>query len=162
MSLTLLARPRDLPHRDARVRRTRDNASVPKATPAQLTDDALAFLTERHLATFSSLRADGTVHVTACGFTFDPESGIARVITSGGGQKAKNAEGGVAAALCQVDGARWLTVEGVATTSADPAAVRDAERRYAQRYRVPRENPQRVVIELVVERVLGSRAMIAR
>jgi PPOX class probable F420-dependent enzyme len=135
---------------------------VPKATPAQLTDDAIAFLTERHLATFSSLRADGTVHVTACGFTWDAEAGIARVITSGGGQKAKNAEGGVAAALCQIDGPRWLTVEGIATTNVDPAAVREAERRYALRYREPRVNPQRVVIEMVVERVLGSRTMLAR
>ena len=35
-------------------------------------------------------------------------------------------------------------------------AVRDAELRYAQRYRTPRPNPRRVVIEVQVERVLGS------
>ena len=34
--------------------------------------------------------------------------------------------------------------------------VRDAELRYAQRYRTPRVNPRRVVIEVRVERVLGS------
>ncbi|MDN5750845.1 MAG: acyltransferase, partial [Pseudonocardia sp.] len=33
--------------------------------------------------------------------------------------------------------------------------VADAERRYARRYRVPRVNPERVVIEIAVRRVLG-------
>ena len=132
--------------------------------PDRLTDDAIAFLTDRHLATFSSLRADGTVHVTACGFTWDPESGLARVITSGTGQKARNASapGGVAAAVSQVDGARWLTLEGIARTVTDPAAVAEAERRYTARYKPPRENPARVVIELTVTRVLGSRTLIDR
>ncbi len=134
------------------------------AGPDQLTDAALEFLAERHLATFSSLRADGTVHVTACGFTWDPEARLARVITSGAGQKAKNASapGGVNAAVSQVDGARWLTLEGVARTVSDPTAVADAEQRYAARYRTPRENPQRVVVELTVTRVLGSRTLIDR
>lgn len=141
----------------------RDHGGVAHG-PDALTDDALAFLTERHLATFSSLRRDGTVHVTACGFTWDPEAGIARVITSGAGQKARNASvaGGVAAAVSQVDGARWLTLEGVARTVEDAAAVADAEARYTVRYKPPRENPRRVVIELTVSRVLGSRTMVAR
>ena len=34
--------------------------------------------------------------------------------------------------------------------------VTDAEQRYAARYRIPRPNPQRVVIEVTVTRVLGS------
>ena len=38
----------------------------------------------------------------------------------------------------------------------DPQSVRDAEQRYAARYRVPRANPQRVVIEIAVDRVLGN------
>lgn len=38
----------------------------------------------------------------------------------------------------------------------DLASVLDAEQRYAQRYRVPRENPERVVIVLDVDRVLGG------
>ncbi|MBO9532708.1 MAG: pyridoxamine 5'-phosphate oxidase family protein [Solirubrobacteraceae bacterium] len=132
--------------------------------PEALTDDALAFLTERHLATFSSVRRSGSVHVTACGFTWDVDAGVARVITTGGNQKATNASvpGGVPAALCQIDGPRWLTLEGVARTVSDPASVADAEARYAVRYKPPRENPQRVVIELTVTRVLGSRAMLAR
>ena len=38
----------------------------------------------------------------------------------------------------------------------DEATVRDAERRYAARYRQPRPNPQRVVVEIAVDRVLGA------
>jgi len=41
-------------------------------------------------------------------------------------------------------------------------AVRDAELRYAQRYRTPRANPRRVVIEVQIERVLGSSDLLDR
>jgi hypothetical protein len=36
-----------------------------------------------------------------------------------------------------------------------PEAVAEAERRYAARYRPPRVNPRRVVIEVHIDRVLG-------
>lgn len=124
-----------------------------------LTSPALEFLTERHLATLSTLRADGTPHTVAIAFTYDSTTGIARVITSGDSQKARNAARGGYAALTQVDGARWLTIEGPARVLTDPPAVRDAEERYAVRYRPPRENPKRVVIEIEVTRVMGSSAM---
>ena len=38
----------------------------------------------------------------------------------------------------------------------DPESVADAERRYAERYRPPRVNPRRVVLEITVSRVLGT------
>jgi PPOX class probable F420-dependent enzyme len=129
---------------------------------ARLTNDALAFLTERHLAMLTTLRADNSPHVVAVGFTFDPKTHIARVITSGGSQKAVNAERGQVAVLSQVDGARWLSLEGRATVNDENDAVRDAELRYAQRYRTPRVNPRRVVIEIHVERVLGSSDLLTR
>jgi PPOX class probable F420-dependent enzyme len=120
----------------------------------------LAFCRERHLATLTTLRADGTPHVVPVGMTLDPAAGLARVITSGTSAKARHvaAAGGAGApvAVCHVDGRRWLTVEGRAVLRADPASVAEAERRYAERYRVPRPNPQRVVIEIAVTRVLGG------
>jgi PPOX class probable F420-dependent enzyme len=128
----------------------------------RLTNDALAFLTERHLAMLTTLRADGSPHVVAVGFTFDPKTHIARVITSGGTQKAVNAERGGVAVLSQVDGARWLSLEGRAAVLTDAESVRDAELRYAQRYRTPRVNPRRVVIEVHIERVLGSSSLLDR
>jgi F420H(2)-dependent biliverdin reductase len=131
-------------------------------TTARLTNDALAFLTERHLAMLTTLRADNSPHVVAVGFTFDPKTHIARVITSGGSQKAVNAERGGVAVLSQVDGARWLSLEGPASVNSEVDAVRDAELRYAQRYRTPRVNPRRVVIEVQVERVLGSSDLLTR
>ena len=131
-------------------------------TTARLTNDALAFLTERHLAMLTTLRADHSPHVVAVGFTFDPKTHIARVITSGGSQKAVNAERGGVAVLSQVDGARWLSLEGPASVNSEVDAVRDAELRYAQRYRTPRVNPRRVVIEVRVERVLGSSDLLTR
>ena len=131
-------------------------------TTARLTNDALAFLTERHLAMLTTLRADNTPHVVAVGFTFDPKTHIARVITTGGSQKAVNAERGGVAVLSQVDGARWLSLEGQASVNSQVDAVRDAELRYAQRYRTPRVNPRRVVIEVQIERVLGSSDLLTR
>ena len=124
--------------------------------PAALPPAVLEFLAERHLATLTTLRADGSPHVVAVGFTWDDEARLVRVITSGASVKARNAARGGRAAVCQVDGRRWLTLEGTATVRTGPQEVRDAEDRYARRYRQPRENPQRVVVEIAVDRVLGS------
>jgi PPOX class probable F420-dependent enzyme len=121
--------------------------------PADLPAHVTAFLTERHLATVTTLRPDGTPHVVPVGFTWDGT--IARVITSGTSRKAVHADGG-RVALCQVDGRRWLTLEGKAVVSADPSRVAEAVRRYAERYRQPRVNPQRVVIEITVDRAMGN------
>lgn len=135
------------------------------ATPADasaLTDDALEFLRERHLATLTTLRPDGSPHVVAVGFTYDPERSMVRVITNDVSQKAINAGRGKYAAVSQIDGPRWLTLEGPAYVQADRDAVTEAENRYAQRYRVPRENPTRVVICIEVARVLGSRSLLNR
>ncbi|MFD3743485.1 PPOX class F420-dependent oxidoreductase [Nocardia sp. NPDC058633] len=123
---------------------------------AQLSPAALEFVTQRHLATLTTLRADGTPHVVAVGFTWDPASGLARVITDGASVKARNARRGGYAAVSQVDGARWLTLEGPATVLDDSAGVAEAVRRYTERYRVPRENPTRVVVAIQVRRVLSS------
>lgn len=126
-----------------------------------LTADGLAFVTARHLATLTTLRADGTPHVTPVGFTWDADAGLLRVICSGTSRKARNAAADPRVAVCQVDGRWWLTVEGRAQVRSDADAVREAERRYAARYRPPRENPARVVIEVAVERVLGTPAYLA-
>jgi hypothetical protein len=84
------------------------------------------------------------------------------VITSDGSQKAINAERSSVGVLSQVDGARWLSLEGIAGVNRDPEAVRDAELRYAQRYRTPKPNPKRVVIEVLIKRVLGSSTLLDR
>ncbi|SCX51932.1 PPOX class probable F420-dependent enzyme [Klenkia marina] len=126
---------------------------------AELSDDLIAFFTERHLATLTTLRSDGTPHVVPVGVTLDPSTSTARVITSGTSVKAghvRDGAGTARVAVCQVDGRRWTTLEGVAVLRDDEASVADAVRRYAERYRQPRVNPARVVLEIAVDRVLGN------
>lgn len=123
--------------------------------PADLPEAALEFLRERHLSTLTTLRPDGTPHVVPVGFTWDGDRRVARVITSRGSRKARNVLGGSRAVLCQVQGWRWLSLEGVASLVSDAGEVQDAERRYAERYRQPRPNPERVVLRIAVDRVLG-------
>ncbi len=125
-------------------------------SPHELSPEALEFLAVRHLATLTTLRRDGSPHVTPVGFTWDAEALVARVITSRTSQKAVNAARGDRAAVCQVEGRHWLTLEGSTRVLDDAATVADAERRYAARYRQPRANPQRVVVEIAVDRVLGN------
>lgn len=124
--------------------------------PAALPDEVLAFLRERHLGTLTTLRRDGSPHVVAVGFMFDATAGLVRVISSGGTQKAANAAlPGARAAVAQVDGPRWLSLEGPVEVTTDPARVAAAVAAYAARYRPPSENPRRVALEISVARVLG-------
>lgn len=125
--------------------------------PDELDDDALTFLRERHLATLTTLRPDGSPHVVAVGFTWDDDAGLARVITWDASKKARNvaASPGSRAVVSQVDGGRWMSLEGTAQVTTDPERCRDAERRYAERYREPKQRDDRAVIEITVDRILG-------
>jgi PPOX class probable F420-dependent enzyme len=125
--------------------------------PLTFSDELVEFWRERHLCTVTSLRADGSPHVVPMGVALDPEQGRAWAITSGTSQKAANLRGADArVAVCQVDGRRWSTVEGVAEVLDDEPTVREAERRYAERYRQPRENPARVALRIRLTRILGN------
>jgi PPOX class probable F420-dependent enzyme len=118
------------------------------------------FWRERHLCTLTTVRPDGTPHVVPVGVTLDLDSATARVITSGASHKARRVAAagpeGTPVAVCQVDGRRWSTLEGTAVLRTEPELVADAERRYAERYKQPRPNPARVVLEIQVTRVLGN------
>jgi PPOX class probable F420-dependent enzyme len=119
---------------------------------------AAAFLAESHLGTLTTLRPDGSPHVTAVRFTWDPAAGLARVLTVASSRKVRNIvrSGAGRAALCQAAGFRWITLEGVATVSDDPARVGAGVRRYLRRYQSPPPAPpDRVVIEIAVDRTLS-------
>jgi PPOX class probable F420-dependent enzyme len=125
-------------------------------SPQDLTEAGLQFLRDRHLATLTSLLPDGTPHVVPVGFTWDSSARLARVITNGPSRKARNVAAGGPVALGQLDGRWWLTLSGTGVVSDDPARVADAVNRYAERYRQPRVNPTRVVLEIAVTSLLGS------
>lgn len=118
-----------------------------------------AFLGDaRHVAAFTTVRPDGTLHVAPVRFTWDAAAGLARVLTVASSRKARNllAAPGGRVALCQVDGFAWATLEGTAAVVADPGRVALGARLYAGRYRTaPPAPPGRVVIEIAVERVLS-------
>jgi len=127
--------------------------------PAALPPEVLTFLGQYHLATLTTLRDDLSPHVVAVGFSYDTDARVARVITWAGSQKALNAGRMEArsqrAAVCQVDGGRWLSLEGPVRLITDPEGVRAGVEGYAARYRQPKERDDRVVIEIAVERILG-------
>lgn len=121
--------------------------------PDQLTGDELAFLAQRHLGTLTTLRADGTPHVVAIAFTYD--DGAISIISSDGTQKVRNVEERSRAVVCQVDGRRWLALEGDAEVLRSPDDVTEGERLFETRDRPVSESPRRVVIRFRVDRVLG-------
>lgn len=152
------------------------------AFPAALLD----FWTERHLCSLTTLdlttldlttldlttlahRPSGSPsmtvpHVVPVGVALDLEQQCAWVIAGGGSRKvrllrAAGAAGGPVAA-CQVDGARWSTLEGTGVVVDDAVAVARACERYAARYRTPRENPERVAIRITVSRFLASASLL--
>lgn len=124
-------------------------------TPADLTDEMLAFLREYHLASLTTFRADGSPHVVPVGFSYDHEARTVRVITFASSTKYRNALRGGRAVVSQVDGGRWLTLEGSVSGTADPERVAAAVNGYAARYRQPGEREDRVAIEIAVDRVMG-------
>ncbi|MET1059038.1 MAG: TIGR03618 family F420-dependent PPOX class oxidoreductase [Nocardioides sp.] len=126
--------------------------------PTDLTfpEPLVAFWRERHLCTVTSLRGDGTPHVVPMGIVLDHEAGLAWGITSGRSQKAQNVRRTSLVAACQVDGRWWSTLEGRGEVLEDEESVTEAVRRYAERYRQPRENPARVALRIQLTRLLGN------
>ncbi|MCB5180283.1 pyridoxamine 5'-phosphate oxidase family protein [Streptomyces antimicrobicus] len=128
--------------------------------PFDPTPEYLAFWRERHVCTLTTPRPDGTPHVVPVGVTYDPEAGIARVISNKHSKKVRNVlaaqPDGARVAVCQMAGRRWATLEGRAVIRTEEAAVADAVARYAERYgRTPSPNPDRVVIEIALDRAMG-------
>lgn len=124
-------------------------------TPDDLSDDELAFLAERHLATLTTLRADGSPHVVPVGFSYDAEARAVRVITFASSAKVANARRGGRAVVSQVEGGRWLTLEGPVSVVEDPDGIAAAVAGYAARYRQPGERDDRVALRIDVDRVMG-------
>lgn len=128
--------------------------------PSDISDALATFLAERHLASLTTLRADGSPHVVPVGFSYDSVAGEVRIITFDGCQKVANARRGGRAAVSQVDGGRWVTLEGNIRATTDSAEVHAAVTGYAARYQQPKERPDRVALVITVDRVLASRGLL--
>lgn len=128
--------------------------------PSDISDALATFLAERHLASLTTLRADGSPHVVPVGFSYDSVAGEVRIITFDGCQKVANARRGGRAAVSQVDGGRWVTLEGTIRATTDSAEVHAAVTGYAARYQQPKERPDRVALVITVDRVLASRGLL--
>ena len=121
----------------------------------QLSSSQLEFMQENHLATLTTLRADGSPHVVPVGFTFDTDNNIVRVITFAKSMKARHAAQGGRAVVSQVDRGRWITLEGTVELRSEPEIVTKAVEAYASRYRQPKVREDRVVIEITIDKVMG-------
>ena len=128
-------------------------------TPKAATPEFRQFWTEYRICVLTTVRPDGRLHTVAVGATLDFETGIARVITFRTSVKVANVRSagsvGAPVSVSQVEGGHWSTISGVARIRDDAESVAEAVARYAQRYRQPRPNPERVAIEIEVREVLG-------
>ncbi len=130
---------------------------MPTYSPTELPQEALAFLSEYHLATLTVLKPDGSPQVTPVGFTYDADEPLIRIITWTDSWKVKHLGAGHddRVAVSSVDGGRWLTFYGTAKVATDADRVAEGVARYAERYRQPKERDDRAVIEVNVTRVIG-------
>ena len=124
-------------------------------SPENITPEIIAFLAERHLASLTTLRKDGSPHVVPVGFSFDASCNEVRIITFAGSQKVKNAEHGGRAVVSQVDKGRWLSLEGSVRATTNAAEVAQAVAGYTARYQAPKERVDRVAIIIAVDKILG-------
>jgi PPOX class probable F420-dependent enzyme len=121
----------------------------------RMTDDEVAaFLDEGrrvHVATHGPGQA---MHLVPLSYVMI--DGRLTLWTDGDSQKVANLRRDPRVAVCQVDRGRWSTLEGTAEVLEDADSVADAVRRYAERYRQPRENPERVAVRITITRVIGN------
>lgn len=121
----------------------------------QLTPTQIEFVRENILATLTTLRADGSPHVVPVGFTYDQDQNLVRVITFAKSMKARHAAQGGRAVVSQVDRGRWITIEGTVRLRTEADVVAKAVEAYAGRYRQPKVREDRVVIEIIIDKVMG-------
>ena len=134
---------------------------MPSFHPEKTSVEFIEFVTERHLAVLTLVRDNGKPHSTPIGFTWDFEAKLARIITWSGSVKSRLLEtSSLVGTICQVDGGRWITLEGSCSVTADPEVCAEAVTRYANRYSPPKDRgSERRVIIMAVERIVASKGL---
>ncbi|GGB24369.1 MULTISPECIES: pyridoxamine 5'-phosphate oxidase family protein [Flexivirga] len=139
---------------DATTPRRRSTHRLPLGDP-----EVQEFWAERHLATLTTLTSDGRPHTVPVAPVLDADNGALRILASRRSRKVRNVtEAGDEpwVSVCQVDGRRWCTANGTAEVLTDDESVQHAEKVYAERFRVPRPNPERVVLFVTIDHLIGS------
>ena len=128
------------------------------AVPVQpMTDLMAAFLVERDLATLTTFTLMGLPTWLPVGFSYDVANGVVRVITFASSVEAlamRHAAAG--AAVSQVEGRRWATLEGDVRVVTDSAGVAATVTSCCSPLANRRARADRVAIEISVDRVFGS------
>jgi F420H(2)-dependent biliverdin reductase len=100
-------------------------------------ESVLAFLQQRCFASLTTTRPDGRLHAALVGFTYVPETAEAFLILRGTGVKQANlraADGPSPVVICQVDGGKWVSLEGTLTVHDTDEMRSTALAHYRQRY----------------------------
>ena len=124
--------------------------------PHDLGPEVLAFLTERHLATLTTLRADGSPHATVV--WVDGEGDLVRINITTTRAKYRHLRRDARVAVLVVDRGdpyRWLAVDGHAelTEEGAEAHIHGLSRKYFGRDYVLPPGERRVLVRVRPERV---------
>lgn len=118
--------------------------------------EAELLLAGRYIATLSTHRPDGSIHVVPVAFMYDPDETLIRIIAPESTHKVRNIRAGSTAVVCFVDGGLWATIEGSACVTDDAGAVQRTLEQYTAKYGPPHGNrSDYVAIEVRPTRVMG-------
>lgn len=118
--------------------------------------EVVPFLEEFVIATITTQRPDGSLHVAAIGFTYDESAKQCWLVAPPGSRKVRNIRAGSRAVVAQVEGSRWLSLEGPARLVEDAEGIAEAHRRYRVRYPgFAGGESGRIGIVIDVERMMG-------
>ena len=127
-------------------------------TPQESTAALNEFVSEKHLGILTLVRKDGRPHSTPVGFMWDDEKKVVRIITWSGSLKTRLLEKEtLLGTISQVDGGRWVTFEGICSSTGDSEICSDAVELYSLRYSQPKDRgDERRTITMTVNRILSS------
>jgi F420H(2)-dependent biliverdin reductase len=123
-------------------------------------ESVLAFLQQRCFASLTTIRpGDGGLHAALVGFTYVSKTAEAFLILRGSGVKQANlraADGPSSVVLCQINGGKWLSLEGLLTVHDNDDMRATALAHYRKRYgEGVAAHPTRLAGVLQVTRMYG-------
>ena len=121
-----------------------------------LPDSIEDFLSTKAFGALNSVDTKSNIHTAVVGFHFSKNENKIRIISQKDSKKIKNIEQNNRVSISQIRENKWLSFIGTATIKYDEVSIQEAIDAYTSRYQEPSENPGRVAIEIVVEKILGN------